>query len=220
VSDSANPPGGKAPETAQASESGDPHGKASLRKLLRERLAAITPEARHEKSLAACAVVAATPEFVAAKVIMLYLSMPQEVDTSSLALTAWQNSKTVVVPKVSWDQRRMLPVEITSLTTEMRNIRPGVIEPAAGKPVPVEFIDLAIVPGLAFSVDGHRLGRGMGFYDRFLAQSEFVGLSCGLAFAEQVVDRLPVLDHDVPLGMLATDHGLRRIAGRVVVKLV
>jgi 5-formyltetrahydrofolate cyclo-ligase len=191
-----------------------------LRKLLRERLAGITPEARHERSVAACAVVAAMPEFVAAKVVMLYLSMPQEVDTSSLALIAWQNSKTVVVPKVSWDQRRMLPVEINSLNTEMRAAGPGVLEPIAGKPVPVEFIDLAIVPGLAFTLDGHRLGRGMGFYDRFLAQSEFVGLSCGLAFAEQIVDRLPVLDHDVPLSMLATDQGLCRFAGRVVAKSV
>jgi 5-formyltetrahydrofolate cyclo-ligase len=219
VSDSTNPPGGQSPN-APSDPSADPHDKPALRKLLRDRLAAITPQARHEKSLTACAVVAATPEFIAAKVVMLYLSMPQEVDTSPLALTAWQNSKTVVVPKVSWDQRRMLPVEITSLTTEMRSTRPGVIEPAAGKPVPVEFIDLAIVPGLAFTLDGHRLGRGMGFYDRFLAQSEFVGISCGLGFAEQIVDRLPVLDHDVPLGMLATDQGLRRFARRVVAKSV
>jgi len=50
----------------------------------------------------------------------------------------------------------------------------------------------------------------MGFYDRFLAQPEFVGLSCGLAFEEQVVEHLPVLDHDVPLCMLTTDRGIRR----------
>jgi 5-formyltetrahydrofolate cyclo-ligase len=50
----------------------------------------------------------------------------------------------------------------------------------------------------------------MGFYDRFLAQVEFLGRSCGLAFDEQVVDSLPVLDHDVPLSMLVTDTGIRR----------
>lgn len=190
--------------------------KSAIRKLLRERLAAITPQARHEKSAAACAIVAATPEFAAARVVMLYLSTPQEVDTSPLALNAWQNGKTVVVPKVSWDQRRMLPVEICSLNTSMRTVGPGVLEPIAGKPVPVDFIDLAIVPGIGFTVDGHRLGRGMGFYDRFLAQSEFIGISCGLAFAEQIVDHIPVLDHDVPLSMLATDQGMRRFAGRVI----
>ena len=53
---------------------------------------------------------------------------------------------------------------------------------------------------------------------RFLAQSDFLGLSCGLAFAEQVVTDLPVLDHDVPLSMLATDKGLRRFASNCIEK--
>ena len=52
----------------------------------------------------------------------------------------------------------------------------------------------------------------MGFYDRFLAQSDFIGRSCGLAFEEQIVEALPVLDHDVPLSMLVTDGGIRRFA--------
>ena len=84
--------------------------------------------------------------------------------------------------------------------------------------MPVEFIDLVIVPGLGFTETGHRIGRGMGFYDRFLAQSDFVGLSCGLAFAEQMVEALPMLDHDVPLSMLATDRGLRRFASNCIRK--
>jgi 5-formyltetrahydrofolate cyclo-ligase len=52
----------------------------------------------------------------------------------------------------------------------------------------------------------------MGFYDRFLAQPDFIGRSCGLAFEEQIVAELPILDHDVPLCMLVTDKGIRRFA--------
>ena len=89
-------------------------------------------------------------------------------------------------------------------------------EPVSGKPVPLEFIDLVVVPGLGFSATGHRIGRGMGFYDRFLAQAEFVGLSCGMAFEDQVIDDLPVLDHDMPLGMLVTDRGVRRFASNLI----
>lgn len=192
--------------------------KSAIRRQLRETLAAMTDEDRHARSLAACAFVSASPEFAAARVMMLYLSTAMEVDTAPLALKAWQAGKTVVVPKVSWDQRRMLPVEISSLTTDMTTGTGGVREPVGGKPVPVNLIDLVVVPGLGFSPTGYRIGRGMGFYDRFLAQGSFIGVSCGLGFELQVVPNLPVLDHDIPLSMLATDTGLRRFATNCIVQ--
>ncbi|MCC6422794.1 MAG: 5-formyltetrahydrofolate cyclo-ligase [Phycisphaerales bacterium] len=186
--------------------------KTIIRKQLREKLAAMSPDQRRAKSIAACDLIAASPEFHQAWVIMLFLSTSEEVDTAPLALRAWQAGKTVVVPKVSWDQKRILPVEINSLQTGLTVSGTGVREPVAGKPVPLEFIDLVIVPGLGFTEKGHRIGRGMGFYDRFLAQSDFMGLSCGLCFQEQVVSELPMLDHDMPLSMLVSDHGIRRFS--------
>lgn len=192
--------------------------KTAVRKLLRDRLAGMSDADRHAKSIAACSLITAAPEFAAARVVMLYLSTVQEVDTAPLALRAWQAGKTVVVPKVAWDQRRMLPVEISSLMTGMTSTGHGIREPVAGNPMPLDLIDLVIVPGLGFSSRGFRIGRGMGFYDRFLAQPDFLGVSCGLAFAEQVVDDLPVLDHDVPLSMLATDKGLTRFASNCIEK--
>ena len=194
----------------------DMNAKAAVRKHLREVLAAMSDSDRHQKSLAGCSLVAASPEFAAARVVMLFLSNPTEIDTAPLALKSWQHGKTVVVPKVSWDQRRMLPVEITSLNTGMTTTGPGVREPISGQPIPVSFIDLVIVPGLGFTPSGHRIGRGMGFYDRFLAQPEFLGVSCGLGFDEQVIEELPVLDHDMPLSMLATDRGIRRFASHCI----
>ena len=190
----------------------DVSSKPAVRRMLRDRLAAMTPEARHAKSLSACALIAGTDEFKQARVVMLYLSTPEEVDTAPLALRCWQSGKTVAVPKVSWDQRRMLPVEIASLQTGMTSTGPGIREPIAGKPIPTDLIDLVIVPGVGFTASGFRIGRGMGFYDRFLAQSDFIGRSCGLAFEEQVVDQLPVLDHDMPLSMLVTDRRILRFA--------
>src|SRR3954452_8407094 len=190
--------------------------KPALRRQLRDQLAAMPDDARHRKSILACSFIASSPEFEAARVVMLYLSMQTEVDTSPLALRCWQDGKTVVVPKVSWDQRRMLPVEITTLQTGMTTTGPGIKEPIAGKPIPTEYIDLVVVPGLGFTPTGHRIGRGMGFYDRFLAQNDFMGLSCGLAFVEQIVDSLPVLAHDMPLGMLVTDQSVRRFTPNLI----
>jgi 5-formyltetrahydrofolate cyclo-ligase len=195
---------------------GENVNKSQIRNELRQKLEAIPEAMRHQKSVAACSFLTSTPEFAAARIVMLYLSSALEVDTAPLALRCWQEGRTVVVPKVSWDQRRMLPVEITSLQTGMTTTGPGVREPIAGKPIPTEFIDLVIVPGLGFTPTGHRIGRGMGFYDRFLAQADFMGLSCGLAFDEQVIDQVPVLDHDMPLSMLVTDRGVRRFSPNLI----
>src|SRR4051812_1777810 len=89
--------------------------KQAIRRQLRETLAAMNDADRHAKSVSACRFVCGSGEFEAARVVMLYLSTPAEVDTAPIALRCWQDGKQVVVPKVSWDQRRILPVEISSL---------------------------------------------------------------------------------------------------------
>ncbi|MDB5288791.1 MAG: 5-formyltetrahydrofolate cyclo-ligase [Phycisphaerales bacterium] len=194
----------------------DMNSKADVRRHLKQLLAGMNEVDVHRKSIAACGHLAGSPEFAAARVVMLYLSTPHELDTAPLALKCWQAGKTVVVPKVSWDQRRMLPVEITSLQTGITTTGPNIREPIAGKPIPLDLLDLVVVPGLGFSSNGYRIGRGMGFYDRFLAQPDFIGLSCGLAFHEQIIENVPVLDHDVPLGMLVTDRGITRFASEFI----
>lgn len=185
--------------------------KPTLRKQLKQTLVDLSPAQRHAKSVAATALLTSSPEFSAARIVMLYLSTPEEVDTATLALRCWQQGKTVVVPKVSWDQRRMMPVEITSLSDDQMTITgPGIREPKEGNPMPLGMIDLVVVPALGYTADGHRIGRGMGFYDRFLGQRDFLGVSCGLAFEEQVVPALPTQDHDQPVSMLVTDKAIRR----------
>jgi 5-formyltetrahydrofolate cyclo-ligase len=196
----------------------DETNKPALRRRLRDILAGMNDADRHAKSVAACNLLATTPEFAAAATVMLYLSTTMEVDITPLALKCWQAGKAVVVPRVSWDQRRILPIEISSLQTGLTTTGHGIREPDAntGKPIPINMIDLVVVPGLGFSDAGYRIGRGMGFYDRFLAQPEFVGVSCGLAFSDQVVTEIPVLDHDMPLSMLVTDLGVRRFSSNLI----
>ena len=81
---------------------------------------------------------------------------------------------------------------------------------AAGVPIPIAMIDLVIVPGLGFDEFGNRLGRGRGFYDRFLAHPEFHGVACGLAFAAQLFGAIPVGPLDRQVDMLVTDAKVRR----------
>ena len=83
-------------------------------------------------------------------------------------------------------------------------------EPAFSAPIPPSLIDLVVVPGLGFDAFGNRLGRGRGFYDRFLATPEFKGIACALAFDEQFVDELPTGPLDCPVNMLVTSSQVRR----------
>ena len=173
---------------------------------MKAKLAAMSPEAISTKSLSASKKLIALREYRDAQALMLYLSIPQEVDTAEIALHAWAHAKTVLAPKVNWAQRHMLAMRIHSFDDEMVCSAFGIREPADGTVWPVEEIDLIIVPALAYDRTGGRLGRGGGFYDRFLSGPGVRAVTCGLGFEVQVVDELPTQKHDYPVDMLVTDR--------------
>ena len=72
--------------------------------------------------------------------------------------------------------------------------------------MPFEEIDLVVAPGLGFDRKGNRLGRGGSYYDRFFTNKELKAAKCGFAFAEQVIETVPVTEHDMPVDMLVTDE--------------
>ena len=184
--------------------------KKALRQQLRQYLTSISPAELQERSMAACQLLREQKEYQRADVIMIFLTMAREVDTTPIALAAWHDAKRVLAPLVLRDQHRMLPVEIQSLTTDMQPGERGINEPAEGLPVPVSDIDLVVVPGLGFDRRGNRLGSGSGFYDRFLAHRDFRGISCALAFEDQMIESIPIETTDVPVQMLVTDVCVRR----------
>lgn len=182
--------------------------KMELRRKLRNCLLAMPSEQRSEKSRKACQNLVSTSQFQNALAVMMYLSLPHEVDTSEAILYAWQLGKTVVVPKISWQQRHMIPVQINSLETGFSTGASGLRNPTAGVPVPFEDIDLVVAPALGFDRKGNRLGRGGSYYDRFFANEELKAPRCGFAFAEQLVDAIPVTERDEPVDLLVTDEGI------------
>lgn len=184
--------------------------KRALRQHIRQQLEGMTREELLERSAAVLKHLYEQPEYRDAEVVMIFLSTPYEVDTQQLAQRAWADGKRVLAPRITWEQRRLLPVEITSLAGTVEDGEMGIRQPVEGLPVPVEDIDLVLLPGLAFDARGNRLGRGRGFYDRFLAHARFRGVSCALALEEQVIDHVPTVPTDKPVHMLVTDAGVRR----------
>ncbi len=188
--------------------------KVELRRQLRNCLIAMPPQQRKDKSRQACRNLISTEQFQNASIIMMYLSLPHEVDTSDAILHAWQLGKTVAVPKISWQQRHMIPVRINSLDTGFSTGAWGLRNPLTGIPIPFGQIDLVVAPALGFDRKGNRLGRGGSFYDRFFANQDLTASRCGLAFAEQVLESIPTTDNDEPVDFLVTDEEVVYCNGR------
>jgi 5-formyltetrahydrofolate cyclo-ligase len=187
--------------------------KAELRRQLRDLLRGLSPDRKGHKSRQACQRLASCRPFEQASVVMMFLSMPDEIDTTEAISLAWQRGMTVVVPRVDWGLHAMTPVALESLDMDVLVSRQGLRNPAAGRPVDPERIDLVVTPGLGFDRQGHRLGRGAGFYDRFLSKQDLRATRCGFCFCEQVVESIPVTEADLPVDWLVTDEQALCIEG-------
>jgi 5-formyltetrahydrofolate cyclo-ligase len=180
--------------------------KAQLREKLQERLLEMSERQKTAKSKKACQNLISTPQFQNASTIMLYLSLPYEADTTEAILCAWQLGKIVTVPKISWQQRQMIPVQINSLETGFSTEITGLRNPLKGTPTAIEKIDLVVAPALGFDRKGNRLGHGGSYYDRFFANMALKAQKCGFAFAEQVIEEVPTRNHDRRMDFLVTDE--------------
>lgn len=180
--------------------------KHQLRLSLQKTLLAMSSEQRREKSIKACRNLIGTPQFQEASTIMMFLSLPHEVCTNEAILCAWQLGKMIAVPKISWQQRHILPVQINTLEDDFSTGIAGLRNPVKGAPVPFEKIDLVVTPGLAFDRQGNRLGRGGGYYDRFFTNKKLKTQRCGFAFSEQLIDLVPVSERDEKVDLLVTDE--------------
>lgn len=182
--------------------------KLELRARVRARLTNLPPERWAEGSSAACARLAALSLFQQARVVMLYLPMPREVDVSVLAVEASRTGKGLCIPRWDGTDVAMRAVELPAWSEAYWERVPGSVLPRALGTLPIvseSRIDLIVIPGLAFDERCGRLGRGRGFYDRFLVAPQVVGARVGIALDEQLVDAVPREKWDVSMHAVVTD---------------
>lgn len=137
-----------------------------------------------------------------AKSVMLYADNFGEVQTAPLAEKLLQKGIGVYYPRVL-GEGQMEAVRIAALS-ELAPGAMGILEPVGNEIA--RDADVIILPGLAFSKAGARLGFGAGYYDRFLENS--CGRFVALAYSFQVVDEIPVQPHDIPVHMIVTENGV------------
>ena len=171
--------------------------KSRLRAAVRERIRAMDAGARVEASRHACDRLASDSRFAGASSVMLYMPMRSELDVTPLAMTALSQGKRVSVPRADAETGTLTPIGVESVDADaMPADAMGVRTPACGPEVAPESLDLVVVPGVAFDRSGRRLGRGAGYYDRFLSRLSPHTATAGICFDEQLVDAVPHGEHD------------------------
>ena len=192
--------------------------KTALRAEMRAKLKSMTAAERAAASLQACALLEQQPVWQKAQSILFYAPLPEEPDVWQLLLDALAAGKTVLLPRFSPEQKGYVACHIKDAARDIRKGQYGIREPGdACAKFSLNRLDLILVPGIAFDLDGHRLGRGKGFYDQLLAVIH--GSTCGVAFDEQIVARIPVEPHDVRLSCILTPTRWRCLeAPRAVLK--
>jgi 5-formyltetrahydrofolate cyclo-ligase len=187
------------------------NSKAAIRADINASLNTMTEAQRHEASVHACAKLTGLEAFTNASVVMLYLPMANEIDVTPIALRCFSQGKAVCVPKVDWARREMEAVEVTSIDDHVLDCdERGVRTPRNFRPISPRLIDMVIVPARAYDLKGNRLGRGVGYYDRFLTRLKRSATTVGLVFDQQIVDAVPVEPHDVAVDMVVTDRRVSR----------
>jgi 5-formyltetrahydrofolate cyclo-ligase len=190
-------------------ESSPPPPKQVLRETMLAARLRLGPDERAARSRAACDRLVALPEFRAARCVALYASIGAEVDTGPIARAGAAAGKQLAWPRLAAGSRQLefAACAPEDLLTGPRGTREP---PPAAPPVPLDALDLVVVPGVAFDELGWRLGRGGGYYDATLAALPVHVLRVALAFDLQLVPAVPGEAHDAAVHLVVTEARLVR----------
>jgi 5-formyltetrahydrofolate cyclo-ligase len=182
--------------------------KAQVRSVLEGRRRALTADEVKAKGGEAQRCLAALSSFRAARTVALYAAEAFEVPTDLL----WANHR-VCLPRVNRGSKVLAFHQVASPAELVPRGKFQLLEPRDGSPlVRLDEIDVWVVPGVGFTPQGDRLGRGAGYYDSTLGHARKDALKVGLAFECCVVERLPTEPHDLQMDEVVTELGHRRSA--------
>ena len=183
--------------------------KRALREKILRRFRQQSKSSRNEKSLAIGRRLFRTHLYRRAKRLLCYAAMDGEVQTRRILEKALSDGKKVFVPVVTDRARRLMVVaQVKDLERDLAHKgHYGIAHPLklSSREIPLRTLDLVILPGIAFDGQGNRLGRGVGFFDRFLSRVPARVPRVGLAFRFQMVAALPREPHDQPVSRVITE---------------
>ena len=178
--------------------------KNILRSRMRKKIERLSLIQQRDKSRSIFKRVIKSDFYRQAESLLIYVSFKKEAATKHLILKSLKDGKRVFVPCIQG--RAMQACRIRNFSKDLKKGIYGILEPrsSGGKKTKFPNLDVIFVPGLAFDKAGGRLGRGAGYFDRYLAKHK-ITVKIGLAYKEQIVKKVPVEKHDVRLDFIITD---------------
>jgi 5-formyltetrahydrofolate cyclo-ligase len=146
--------------------------------------------------------------FVEANITMLYISCPGEVSSRNIITYCLDYRKIIVLPAFEPQKFRIKLFKIDNIEKDLKAGPRGFLEPdtVRCKSVPVECLDIAIIPGIAFDEKGGRIGSGEGYYDRFIPKLPITTRKVSIAFEDQIIPQAPMESHDKHVDIIITNE--------------
>jgi 5-formyltetrahydrofolate cyclo-ligase len=181
--------------------------KEQIRKEIANALNGFTEKQRAEKTRAIESKLFEFANFLEARIVLLYIDGENEVRTKNIIKRAYAFQKIVVLPAFDSGRFKVTTLKVDHPDKDLLPGPRGVAQPnpARCKPVPLQKIDIAIIPGVAFDEKGARIGSGHGYYDRFIPDLPATTRKVALAFEEQMIPLVPTESHDKHVDIIITD---------------
>lgn len=154
-------------------------------------------------------------EVIDSEKFLIYHSYRNEVITHGMIKRLLMDRKTVYLPYCLKKTNQLGISKINNLDTDLIEGTYGIKEPKERAGLPITELDVVVVPGIAFTYDGFRLGYGGGYYDRFLARLPQKTLTIGLIYQSLLVESLPVGKHDRQVEIIITEEEVIRVGGDI-----
>ena len=185
--------------------------KADIRTMVRNRLEQVEPATASAWSQEISTRLANEVAALNARSVMAYLATEHELNIDPMISALLERGIEVAVPGVAERGRSMDAVGIESLdSSELDVDRFGIRVPRNRRPIDPAGLDLVVVPGMAFDPQGHRLGRGAGFYDHFLMSVSDRTTRVGACFSLQLLSVIPTDEHDQRMHLVVTERDIHR----------
>ena len=182
--------------------------KIQIRKDIAKAISALTKSAIADKTKAIEDRLFDFANFLEAKIALLYVHGEGEVQTQNIIKRSYDLRKVIVLPNFDPEQHSVSLRKVDNPAKELKPGPRGVLEPDAKqcKMVPIDRIDIAIIPGVAFDEKGGRIGSGKGYYDRLIPRLAITTRKVALSLEEQIIPQVPMESHDKHVDIIITDQ--------------
>jgi len=182
--------------------------KSQIREEIAEKFAALSANEIAEKTKAIENRLFDFANFLESKITLLYVNNKHEVLTANILKRAYIYNKIVVLPVYNTENFEM---ELKKVDNLEKDLNPGprdILQPDESrcKVVPIDKIDIAIIPAVALDEKGGRIGSGKGYYDRLIPRLAITTRKVALAFEEQIIPQVPIESHDKHVDIIITEN--------------